>query len=80
MRGWDNLNKVSQLMYKETYFLKDETYDEWLERVCSAYSSDNEHKKRMKNYIKSFCFIQLLLLVLMLEQTEVYLLVALLGI
>lgn len=56
MRSWEGLNSFSKALYKDTYFLPSENYDGWLERVCSAYANDNEHKERMKSYIANYLF------------------------
>lgn len=55
-RGWAGLETFSKEMYKERYFLPNENYDDWLERVASAYSDDTLHKLRIKNYIRNYWF------------------------
>lgn len=55
-RDWDTLPKFSQALYKETYFLPDEVYHQWLDRVSQAYQNDSEHGERMKMYIKNLWF------------------------
>ena len=54
MRGWAGLEKFSKALYNDTYFLPNEDYDGWLERICSAYANDENHKNRMKEYTKNY--------------------------
>lgn len=56
MRGWAGLSEQSKDMYKGSYFLEGETYEDWLERVTVKYAIDTEHKNRMKNYISNYLF------------------------
>ena len=55
-RSWDTLPAFSQAVYKETYFLPGESYDQWLDRVSTAYQNDPEHGLRMKSYIQNLWF------------------------
>jgi len=55
-RGWDNLPEFSKEMYKETYFLANENYDDWLIRLTEAYCDDWEHTQRIKMYISNYWF------------------------
>lgn len=55
-RGWDNLPKFSQALYKDTYFLPSEDYQGWVERITNAYSNDPSHALRMESYIKNYYF------------------------
>ena len=55
-RGWDTLPAFSKALYKETYFLPDEDYSMWLDRVSSAYQNDPEHGARMRQYIQNLYF------------------------
>jgi ribonucleoside-diphosphate reductase alpha chain len=55
-RDWNSLPAFSQALYKETYFLPEENYDEWLYRVATAYQNDTDHGLRMMNYIQSLWF------------------------
>jgi ribonucleoside-diphosphate reductase alpha chain len=55
LRGWQGLPKFSQDMYKERYFLADETYEKWLVRM-SKYSDDKAMAKRIMRYISSYWF------------------------
>ena len=55
-RGWDNLPEFSKTLYKATYFLPNETYDGWLDRIFTAYGNDTEHTNRMKKYAHNYWF------------------------
>jgi ribonucleoside-diphosphate reductase alpha chain len=55
-KDWHTLPAFSQALYKETYFLPEENYDEWLYRVATAYQNDTAHGLRMMNYIQSLWF------------------------
>lgn len=55
-RGWDTLPAFSQALYKDTYFLPNEDYEGWLDRVARAYQNDYDHGTRMKDYIRSLWF------------------------
>lgn len=56
IRGWDSLPELSKAIYKETYFLPGETYDQWLDRVSQAYQNDPEHGLRMRSYMQNLWF------------------------
>jgi len=53
-RGWENLPEFSKALYKDTYFLKNENYEGWLERICGAYANNEEHKIRLKEYLRNY--------------------------
>jgi ribonucleoside-diphosphate reductase alpha chain len=55
-RGWNGLPDISKVLYKETYFLPNETYDEWVLRICNAYANNDEHRNRMVEYINNYWF------------------------
>jgi ribonucleoside-diphosphate reductase alpha chain len=55
-RGWEGLPEYSKNMYKERYFNGKEDYEKWLERVANAYSDDERHKERVKQYIRDYWF------------------------
>jgi ribonucleoside-diphosphate reductase alpha chain len=55
-RGWNGLPDISKVLYKETYFLPNETYDEWVLRICSAYANNDAHRDRMVGYITNYWF------------------------
>lgn len=55
-RGWEGLPSFSKALYRETYFLPDETYAEWLERATIHYANDAAHAKRMQTYIHDYWF------------------------
>ena len=55
-RGWNSLPQFSKDMYNERYFLEGEDYNDWVERVASAYSDDDYHKDRIALYIKNYWF------------------------
>lgn len=38
------LPQISKHMYQDTYFLADEDYDQWVDRITTAYSNDANHK------------------------------------
>lgn len=54
IRGWDGLPQMSQYMYKDTYFLPDEDYEGWVNRICYSYSNDSAHGERLKTYLKNY--------------------------
>lgn len=54
--SWETLPSFSKALYRATYFLPNETYDQWLDRVSTAYQNDEEHGKRMKSYIEKLWF------------------------
>ncbi|MFA7029639.1 MAG: hypothetical protein WC179_05150 [Candidatus Cloacimonadaceae bacterium] len=56
VRNWSTLPELSKVLYKETYFLPEENYDEWLYRVATAYQNDTEHGLRMMSYIQNLWF------------------------
>lgn len=56
MRGWDALPAFSQAVYKETYFLPQEDYTQWVTRVARAYQNDTAHGDRMIQYITNYWF------------------------
>jgi ribonucleoside-diphosphate reductase alpha chain len=56
MRGWGQLHPMSKALYEETYFLPNETYEGWLDRVARAYQNDEAHGTRMKGYISNYWF------------------------
>lgn len=53
-RGWDGLLPFSKALYESTYFLPNEDYNGWLDRITGAYANDREHKERMKKYIWNY--------------------------
>jgi ribonucleoside-diphosphate reductase alpha chain len=55
-RGWEGLHRISKTIYKETYFLPNETYDEWVLRVCSAYANNDNHRNRLVGYLTNYWF------------------------
>jgi ribonucleoside-diphosphate reductase alpha chain len=55
-RDWNTLPAFSQALYKETYFLPNENYSDWLNRVSTAYQNDSEHGMRMAKYIQNLWF------------------------
>lgn len=55
-RGWENLPPMSQTLYRETYFLKNETYAQWLDRIITPLQTDPEHGNRMKTYISNYWY------------------------
>ena len=55
-RGWSGLPAISQHMYKDTYFLKNEDYQAWVNRITSAYANDTDHQKRLVAYIHNYWF------------------------
>lgn len=55
-RGWEGLPNISQALYKETYFLPNEDYSGWLNRISTAYQNDSAHALRMSTYISNYWF------------------------
>jgi ribonucleoside-diphosphate reductase alpha chain len=55
-RGFEGLPQFSKDMYEERYFEEGEGYEEWLDRVTSSYADNDEHKERLKHYIKQYWF------------------------
>lgn len=55
-RGWANLPQFSKALYKDTYFLPNEDYDGWVERVARAYQNNEEHGDRISTYIRNYWF------------------------
>ena len=55
-RGWVGLEAFPKVLYKNTYFLPNEEYEEWLHRVTESYANDAEHAKRMQIYINNYWF------------------------
>lgn len=55
-RGWNSLPQFSKDMYQERYFEKGEDYEDWVNRVSTAYADDKGHADRIKRYIKSYWF------------------------
>lgn len=55
-KGWNQLPNFSKALYKATYFLPGEDYDQWLYRVSNAYANDEAHQQRMAKYISSYWF------------------------
>ena len=43
-------------MYEDTYFLPNENYNTWVERMASSYASNNEHKQIISTMIKNYWF------------------------
>ena len=43
-------------MYQDTYFLPGETYEGWVKRMCTAYTSNEEHYARMSVYLNNYWF------------------------
>lgn len=56
IRSWDTLPDFSKALYKDTYFLPEENYDEWLDRVSTSYQNDTAHGLRMRSYYKNLWF------------------------
>ena len=55
-RGWENLPSFSKALYKDTYFLPNEGYQQWVERITNAYANNAPHAMRMETYIKNYWF------------------------
>lgn len=55
-RGWNGLPEISKYMYQDTYFLPGETYDGWVNRMCTAYTSNTDHYNRMYIYLQNYWF------------------------
>lgn len=55
-RGWEGLNDFSRSLYKDTYFLENENYDEWMHRITSRIVKDEQKLNRIKTYINNYWF------------------------
>lgn len=55
-RGWAGLPQISKYMYIDTYFLPNEDYDGWVERMASAYCSTPSHKQLITVMLKNYWF------------------------
>ena len=55
-RGWAGLPQISKYMYIDTYFLPNEDYDGWVERMASAYCSTPSHKQLITIMLKNYWF------------------------
>lgn len=55
-RGWEGLLDFSKALYRDTYFLPNEDYAGWLNRVARAYQNDEAHGTRMMSYISNYWF------------------------
>lgn len=51
IRGWDNLPQFSKDMYKERYFAKNETYEDWAKAIAKKYADSKEHENRLYVYL-----------------------------
>jgi len=56
-RGWTGLQPFSKALFNETYFLPNEDYEGWKERITAAYSNDVAHKNRLKEYLHNYWFV-----------------------
>ena len=56
IRGWDNLPQFSKDMYKERYFVKDETYEDWAREIAKKYADNREHEDRLYVYLHNNWF------------------------
>ena len=56
IRGWDNLPQFSKDMYKERYFVKDETYEDWAREIAKKYADNKEHEDRLYVYLHNHWF------------------------
>ena len=54
-RGWEGLPSFSKDMYKERYFLPDEDYEKWCERMAK-FADDKEMSDRIKSYLHNYWF------------------------
>ena len=48
IRGWDNLPQFSKDMYKERYFAKNETYEDWAKEIAKKYIDKIEEITNVK--------------------------------
>jgi ribonucleoside-diphosphate reductase alpha chain len=55
-RSWPGLPKISQDMYEKTYFLKNESYDDWTNRMSNTYANNPEQAERIKTYLHNYWF------------------------
>lgn len=56
IRGWDNLPQFSKDMYKDRYFVKDETYEDWAREIAKKYADNKEHEDRLYVYLHNNWF------------------------
>lgn len=56
IRGWDNLPQFSKDMYKERYFVKEETYEDWAREIAKKYADNKEHEDRLYVYLHNNWF------------------------
>jgi len=54
--GWASLPQFSKALYKETYFLPNENYEGWVDRIARAYQNDEAHGDRISAYIQNYWF------------------------
>ena len=55
-RGWNGLLDFPKALYRDTYFLPEEGYTGWINRVTNAYANDDAHASRMRTYIHNYWF------------------------
>ena len=55
-RGWEGLPQISKYMYQDTYFLPNEDYNGWVDRMTTAYSNDQSHKSILEIMFKNYYF------------------------
>ena len=54
--GWEGLPPISKALYQETYFLPNETYEQWLYRITVPYENDSLHGNRIRDYIRRYYY------------------------
>ena len=53
-RGWNNLDSFAKALFKDTYFLPNEDYSEWITRISTAFQNDKAHGERIATYIYNY--------------------------
>lgn len=55
-RSWEGLPQISKYMYEDTYFLTNEDYSAWVERMVTTYSSNHSHKQLLTTMFHNYWF------------------------
>jgi len=53
-RGWEGLDPFAKALFKETYFLPNEDYEGWVQRISTAYANDPAHASRLATYLHNY--------------------------
>jgi len=55
-RGWNGLPEISRYMYKDTYFLPNEDYSDWVARMANTYSNNQKHANQITAMLNNYWF------------------------